>query len=373
MKRSRLLLQLAARELRRRRPCAREVPPCWLDCSSSRREVPKTRGQSGSELLVFACFVAGLQSWIPLLELPPEGTVEDSRPGLQHELRTGPRPPHLLTLAKTFAHHRVDGALHKPGGDTFAVTPPFGIVGNHPRVVADVDLELAGSLSERLHARVVGLEAFQPVEEFVDHTQAAAEVTVPQVTLDAAQETVRGVRVIRIVMAQSLDVLAHDGDSHGDVEPVEQVLGGRGHVQRHVLDCVTAVGQKGDRLVFLPSLFLQDIVQAPLGLRVMGVNKAEVAVRAIGGHGLGDHDLEMRLLLVPRADIAAIDSDRDASFRQRHGGPIPRACLDEEDLFICQFAFHTPGGLVKMVAHGLGIQALADGQDILEKMGRDPE
>ena len=51
--------------------------------------VPKTRGQSGSELLVFACLVAGLQSWIPLLELLSERAVEGARPGLQHEMRPG--------------------------------------------------------------------------------------------------------------------------------------------------------------------------------------------------------------------------------------------------------------------------------------------
>jgi len=39
-------------------------------------------GGNGSELLVFACLVAGLQSWIPLLELLSERAVEGARPGL---------------------------------------------------------------------------------------------------------------------------------------------------------------------------------------------------------------------------------------------------------------------------------------------------
>ena len=71
-------------------------------------------------------------------------------------------------------------------------------------------------------------------------------------------------------MAQSPDLLTHDGYTHGNVKPVAQVLGGRGHVQRHVLDRIAAVGQEADGLVFLPPLLLQDLVQAPLGLHVVG-------------------------------------------------------------------------------------------------------
>ena len=108
--------------------------------------VPKGRGQSGSELLVFACLVAGLQSWIPLLELLSERAVEGARPGLQHEMRTGLRPPHLLTFAKTLAHNRVDGTFHEPGGDTLAIAPPLGIVGNHPGVYMDASPEARSEL-----------------------------------------------------------------------------------------------------------------------------------------------------------------------------------------------------------------------------------
>ena len=81
----------------------------------------------------------------------------------------------------------------------------------------------------------------------------------------------------------------------------------------------------------------------------------------------------MRLFLFLRAHVAAIDADRDRSRRQWHGGPVTRARFDEGELFIRQFVFHSPGGLVKMIAHSLGVQALADGQDILEKIGGGAE
>ena len=88
------------------------------------REVPKTRGQSGSELLVFACPDVSLESRIPLLGLLSVRAVEGARPRLQYEPRTRLRPPHLLTFAEAFAYNRVDGAFHEPSGDIFAVAPP---------------------------------------------------------------------------------------------------------------------------------------------------------------------------------------------------------------------------------------------------------
>ena len=136
-------------------------------------------------------------------------------------MRAAFRPPHLLALAKALADNRVDGTLHKPGGDTLAVASPLGIVGDHARVAADVDLELVGSLPQRLDTRIVRLDVFQVHDKSRDRTPSVMEVAVPQVALDLAQEAVCGSSFIRIVMAQSLDVLAHDGDAHGDVEPIQ--------------------------------------------------------------------------------------------------------------------------------------------------------
>ena len=73
------------------------------------REAPKSRGQSSGKLLSFIRCIVVLQSRIPLLELLPERAVEGARSRLQHEMRAGLRPLHLLTFAKAFAHNRVDG------------------------------------------------------------------------------------------------------------------------------------------------------------------------------------------------------------------------------------------------------------------------
>ena len=197
-----------------------------------------------------------------------------------------------------------------PVENPLAVSAPLGIVGDYAGVALDVDLKFFGRFTQCLDTRVVGLNAFQVHDQLLDHTMAVMDVTVPQVALDLAQETVCGSSFIRIVMAQSLDVLAHDGDAHGDVEPVEEMLGCRCHVLCHVPHRIAAISQEGDSLVFLPSLLFQDLVQTPLWPAVVGVNKAEVAVWPIGRHGLGDHHLEMWLALVPRAHVTAIDADR---------------------------------------------------------------
>ena len=59
-------------------------------------------------MLAFARPVAGPEPRIPLLKLLSERAVEGARTDLQHEMRTGPRPPHLLTLAEALAHHKAE-------------------------------------------------------------------------------------------------------------------------------------------------------------------------------------------------------------------------------------------------------------------------
>ena len=61
------------------------------------------------------------------------------------------------------------------------------------------------------------------------------------------------------------------------------------------------------------SLFAQNLVQAPLRLFVEALDEAEVAVVAVLGDGLADHDLEMplppRAARLTSADIATVNPD----------------------------------------------------------------
>ena len=59
-----------------------------------------------------------------------------------------------------------------------------------------------------------------------------------------------------------------NGEPHGEMEPVENVLGARRHVRRQVPDRVAAIGQERDVLIHLQALFAQDLMQASLWLVV---------------------------------------------------------------------------------------------------------
>src|SRR5664280_3074415 len=73
--------------------------------------------------------------------------------------------------------------------------------------------------------------------------------------------------------AETLGHVGHDGEAHGDVEPVEQVLGVGVEVQRQVAYVVAAVGEEGDGLVGLHALGDEQVEQAPFGFGVVGARR----------------------------------------------------------------------------------------------------
>jgi hypothetical protein len=84
--------------------------------------------------------------------------------------------------------------------------------------------------------------------------------------------------------------LAQDRDAHGEVEPVEEVLGARVQVQREIVYGAAAVGEEGDLLVGGHTLGPQQLIQLAFGLAVVGLGEPEAAGLSLGGHGLGgDH------------------------------------------------------------------------------------
>jgi hypothetical protein len=70
-------------------------------------------------------------------------------------------------------------------------------------------------------------------------------------------------------------------------------------------------------------LRLQDLEEAPFRLRTQGLYKAKslagwdllLVVSSEGEDALADNDFEMLLFLLPVADIATIDPDRDGTIR----------------------------------------------------------
>src|SRR5450759_3534276 len=121
--------------------------------------------------------------------------------------------------------------------------------------------------------------------------------------------------------AQALGHVGHHGDPHGDVEPVEQVLGLRVQHPRQVADVLAAVGAERDLLIRRQAVTGEHLEQPPLGLGVVGLHEPETGGVPVRLHGLaGDH---LEPAIAPRplgggADVAAV---------QAHDQRQVRSCL----------------------------------------------
>src|SRR5664280_861848 len=73
--------------------------------------------------------------------------------------------------------------------------------------------------------------------------------------------------------AETLGHVGHDGEAHGDVEPVEQVLGVGVEVQRQVADVVAAVGEEGDGWLACMPWEMSRSNRAPFGFGVVGLDE----------------------------------------------------------------------------------------------------
>jgi len=88
-----------------------------------------------------------MESWIPPAEGGFPAVVEHLGPDLEQEVRSFPRPLHLLFLDHALAHHLVDRGFHEPRADPFAVALTLAIVDDGSGVV--------GTGRGTLHSRVV--------------------------------------------------------------------------------------------------------------------------------------------------------------------------------------------------------------------------
>jgi hypothetical protein len=81
---------------------------------------------------------------------------------------------------------------------------------------------------------------------------------------------------------------------------------------------------------------LEHLEQAPLGFRLQRLDEPKafagreilLVVSPEGQDTLADNDFEMLLFLLPVADIAPINPDRERAIGDRKCGPIGRASLD---------------------------------------------
>ena len=144
--------------------------------------------------------------------------------------------------------------------------------------------------------------------------------------------------------APALHILLHNGDAHGEVEPVENVFRRFCHVLSDVDDGVATIGHEGHRLVLLPALILQHLVQPPFRLIVMALDETKIPAWAVRRDRFAHSDLKMRLSDIAGSDVSAIDPDGDWPFRI--GKPLPQngAGLDEANCSVNHLPSVSPRG-----------------------------
>ena len=158
----------------------------------------------------------------------------------------------MLFLHHPLADDLVDGGLGEGTGDDLAGPVALSVVGDAVGVGPEVAAELGDGL-EQLALFGAGVAGVEVELDVFDGLQRAEDVAVPAEPLEPCQlgdDAVGGHR--RWGCAQSFGELGQHGETHRDVEPVQEVFGLRVQVQRQVAYVVGAVGEEGDLLVGLP-------------------------------------------------------------------------------------------------------------------------
>lgn len=152
------------------------------------------------------------------------------------------------------------------------------------------------------------------------------------------------------------------------MEPVEQVFGFGVEIKLQAAHGLAAVGDKGDLLVHLHALAFEHLEKAPLGLVVIGLHQAKALAAAFFRNGFAHDHFEVRLLVIPLPEVAAINPDGERGRRPRQSGPFPRTPVDKGTLLFAEPGLgpfcHTP----QMVVHAGGADMGTGWQYVTKKL-----
>ena len=173
-----------------------------------------------------------------------------------------------------------------------------------------------------LQAGVVTLERIDILSKSVEPDYSLAAVAMPQPPLDPIEAAFQCGGFVWLVMGETLDELPEGGEPHGDAKPVDVVLGTRRHVADHPPKTVGAISEKGNLLVHLDALIVENFEKAPLRFVIVSLHKTELSMLTVSWYGFANKDFEIVLPVIPVAHMAAIDADNSRSFWNRAAQPI---------------------------------------------------
>jgi hypothetical protein len=182
------------------------------------QESVKNRGLSGD-----------LQAWVPALHNRSKLVVDNARTKLEDVVAAALGPPHLLFFDESTADDLIDGRLGERRRDQFFCPISFAVIGNEIPICADVADELSefsAQLSRVLTGHCGCLRKF--FAEFFGSLQGAIDLAMPDVPLHALQEIGKhGGPASHSAVVQTGDQVSHHRQTHGYMEPIQDVLGVR--------------------------------------------------------------------------------------------------------------------------------------------------
>jgi hypothetical protein len=153
------------------------------------------------------------------------------------------------------------------------------------------------------------------------------------------------------------------------------VFRSRIQVELHVAHVLAAVGEK---LYLLHALGLEQLKKPALGFFIVGLHPG----KAPGGQFpfallvpfkrqevLAGNHFE-RPLLVPPADVAAVNADRQRPIGSRKLVPAVLAALNETEPFVAQFPLQPFGNLRHVLAKSKSVDGFVDRQHPLQELRR---
>jgi hypothetical protein len=198
----------------------------------------------------------------PALKCLAQRAIERPGANLEQQVRCFRLPSHLLLLHESAADHLIDGGFGNRGGNRLGVSAAIAIVGNQVAIGFKIVIELIERANElatfgTFRNTVVVLDS---LDQCVDTLQALVDVTVPEIPLRAVQEALRVITGIIRICIGNRDTFRHllqHRKSHGDMEPIDDVLGPRMQSLGPRSHRVAAIGHEGDRLMVHEPLRLQ--------------------------------------------------------------------------------------------------------------------
>ncbi len=154
------------------------------------------------------------------------------------------------------------------------------------------------------------------------------------------------------------------------MKPVKDMLCKRIEALGHIAERIAPIGEKGDGLVHLHPLALQDFKQSSLGLGIVARDQPKTGRGSFSCRAFAHNHFKraiFALLRRARVNVATIEADGQRCTRFGQFVPLRRTPLDKGRLFVAQFLFEALSYLMDMTRDRGGAQLMLHRQEVREE------